>query len=931
MKKTLASLSLILALYSNVGLATTYGYIVNSGSGEVTVCVDGGSGGLQNCDDSGVGAEFSIPSQVAIPDQTFGGNTYAYVTNVYTQNVSQCELNTVDGTFVICDDSGAGAVFPSPYSMAFETVDSTLYAYVTSAITADVTKCTVNASTGAFSGCVTAIDAPILSSPRGLAQITLSDNLYTYITNRSAGTVTQCFVDPTSALLVNCFDSGAGAAFTTPENILFHGGDTEVYAYITDSTYDTDGGVWSCVVNSSTGQFSDCTSTGSGFSTPWGMSTVFGQPYLYISNPGSDEVVQCTLDAMDGSLDSCLSTATGFDSQGYAGHTTNWGMRSFELDGQPFFYITGPWTAYIQQCIMNGSSSSCRAVGEGSALRRTAPFMTTISDVTYLYTAAYDSFGSKTVELCVVGPSGQLSNCDDSGASVGGTPLDVWVGNVGTALVAYILQGIEVNRCAVSSGTGELSSCTTADMGEFFSGSADVLTVQVVDDTPYLYVVDPGDNTVYQCDLDTSTGEILSCSSLGYFDSPRDMAFATVDSVLYAYVTNYFSHEISQCVVNTSTGAFDSCSATTAGTSYPNYLELGTIEGDLYAYLQSGISTITLICTIDDVSGDFTSCSGEVPAAAEIVNLDITSRVTTGGAYSYLGLNENWGVTTCSVDELGVIDYVNCALNVDTFMVGSATDVAFIDLGSYYYAYITDADTGAVIQCNQDPDTGLLSGCADSGAGDVFGNPTGIVLNNVNGTLYSYITDSDDDRVVRCELALYAGTFSGCVEVQGIFDTPFGIEFNNGLAYIADRAGDRVVSCSLDGSGLFDSCIDSGAGAIFAEPADITFFTDAESNLNAYITNSSGDCDLPGNSATFCAVDSGTGLLSDCNNAGLEFVFDEPTGIAFSSDYAFISNSNSGDNRVSHCSLNADGSFEECWDSGANQLSRPIGIAFFTP
>jgi hypothetical protein len=94
------------------------------------------------------------------------------------------------------------------------------------------------------------------------------------------------------------------------------------------------------------------------------------------------------------------------------------------------------------------------------------------------------------------------------------------------------------------------------------------------------------------------------------------------------------------------------------------------------------------------------------------------------------------------------------------------------------------------------------------------------------------------------------------------------------------------------------------------------------------------------NSVTFCLVNPLTGLVNPatCVDSGVGASFAAPAGLKFEpftgTSYAYVANAAPSvplSNTVSQCTLNADGSFNTCNDSGATLLDKPFGITFFNP
>src|SRR6185312_15462582 len=175
------------------------------------------------------------------------------------------------------------------------------FAYVTNINNNKVSLCSVDATTGALSGC--ASTASGFSTPYGIA---LSPNgSYAYVESYGGNTVSQCSVNAATGALTNCASTGSG--FSGPLGAALSANGS--YAYVVNYTSST---VSQCNVSATTGALSHCTRTGSAFSRPDGVALSANGSYAYVTNQGSNTVTQCSVNATTGVLTNCASTGSAF-------------------------------------------------------------------------------------------------------------------------------------------------------------------------------------------------------------------------------------------------------------------------------------------------------------------------------------------------------------------------------------------------------------------------------------------------------------------------------------------------------------------------------------------------------------------------------------------------------------------------------------------
>lgn len=152
----------------------------------------------------------------------------------------------------------------------------------------------------------------------------------------------------------------------------------------------------------------------------------------------------------------------------------------------------------------------------------------------------------------------------------------------------------------------------------------------------------------------------------------------------------------------------------------------------------------------------------------------------------------------------------------------------------------------------------------------IYGSNTTTVTGQIGITSYfAYITFTTSDTLAKCSVGVSNGALSGCSSLLS-FSNPYAIAFNSAnTAYIAISFPASIVSCSVNPS--------SG-------------------------------------SLTGCST---TTILSSSSSAAQGVVYSPMLNMI----YVTISNS-----QVYQCTLNTNGSVSSCTNSGATNLSNPVGI-----
>lgn len=280
------------------------------------------------------------------------------------------------------------------------------------------------------------------------------------------------------------------------------------------------------------------------------------------------------------------------------------------------------------------------------------------------------------------------------------------------------------------------------------------------------------------CEVNEVSGQFKRCEEafVEQVSSPLDIAFVTVEEVPYAYITNsQYPAFVTHCQVE-SNGQLRACLLT----DVPSYAGIAFNESDrLYAYLSVDDSIQKCVVGKNGQLAHQQCVDSGVGPLFTNGAMYITFKTFNGSPYAYIAngdVRHHANVMQCEIIFNG--DFANCMdASVGTVLDGAA-DVDFAILSGKAYAYITQSG-GAIAKCNVAVETGLLHNCATTGG--EFAAPIGMMFKTFADTVYAYVVD-------------------------GGFHTP---------------PANAVSQCRVDVLGDLD-CVDSGVGAVFANPFGIS-------------------------------------------------------------------------------------------------------------
>lgn len=265
---------------------------------------------------------------------------------------------------------------------------------------------------------------------------------------------------------------------------------------------------------------------------------------------------------------------------------------------------------------------------------------------------------------------------------------------------AYVANGgtTSVSQCQVNSSTGALSSCSTITAGI-------TNPYGIALNNNYAYVANSAQNSVSLCTVTASTGALTCSGTTGSgFSSPRMVAL----NQGFAYVANNTGGTVTKCTVNASTGALSSCAVTSGGFNNPR----GISFNNGFAYVTNNGGSTVSQCTVSASTGEFSGCASTGSGFTK------PTGIAFNNGFAYVVNNSTPStVSQCGVDSTtGLLS--GCASSGGVFTGSSAVGIA-INNG---FAYVTNNNSNAVRLCAVGPSTGALSGCATTGSGFSLAN-----------------------------------------------------------------------------------------------------------------------------------------------------------------------------------------------------------------
>lgn len=266
---------------------------------------------------------------------TVNGQQYAYVAN-QGGLVYQCQINN-DGTFSTCDATPQMPPAWNPRAIAFATVNSVQFGYVTDVGGGIIYQCSLNTN-GTFSGCSSAT-ATTFPAPYGITFASVNGTQYVYIADAGQGgmgdygTVYQCPLNDDGTFQTCNPIPTMDVPQWIPYSVNFATTNGTQYAYVADNGTGSAGNVYQCGLNSD-GSFTvdSCTPTPTSgvpvanwYPSDIAFATINGNQYAYVANAQGSvggTIYRCTMNN-DGTFNICELTpstapVTGWEPAGIA-------------------------------------------------------------------------------------------------------------------------------------------------------------------------------------------------------------------------------------------------------------------------------------------------------------------------------------------------------------------------------------------------------------------------------------------------------------------------------------------------------------------------------------------------------------------------------------------------------------------------------------
>jgi len=282
-------------------------YVTNFDGDTVSLCNVDTSTGTLTCVPAG-GNGFSEPTSVALMPSLTG----AYVTNLGNGTVTFCTVNTTNGTFNAPCETALDNI-QNPLFITLNAAGTIAYLVADSSIATTVLKCSVNTTSGLLGPCVATGSG--FSGPTSIAINPVAP--FAYITNSNGSSVSICSIEADGDL-TDCTISSD--TFNLPESIAFNS--TGTVSYIASlSLTGSSNGLVICTVDTTSGNFSSCSTPNTGIINPYGLAVMLDNSFLFLTAPGLDSVYSCQLNSSGGIDDSsnCIIASAGFSTpQGIA-------------------------------------------------------------------------------------------------------------------------------------------------------------------------------------------------------------------------------------------------------------------------------------------------------------------------------------------------------------------------------------------------------------------------------------------------------------------------------------------------------------------------------------------------------------------------------------------------------------------------------------
>lgn len=267
-----------------------------------------------------------------------------------------------------------------------------------------------------------------------------------------------------------------------------------------------------------------------------------------------------------------------------------------------------------------------------------------------------------------------------------------------------------------------------------------------------------------------------------------------------------------------------------------------------------------------------------------------------------------------------------CNQGTSTFLCSQPESNDRLLVRAYQYLYVVNKNTGRVSKCDINHTTGDLTSCQDSGATQLI-NPVFIATYRTSsGQNLAYMTSTSQNIVTVCVINATTGKMSNCTP----FNSANGVNGLNGPAgiatvtssqgtaytYIVNLLNSQTLGCTITPDLGIANCNNVLTGSVSLNyPIDIAINS---TSTFAYITNSVNTS----NAVTLCSINA-SGTTFTCNNAYLNGTIG-PNGISLNPAGTFIYVTDVGSHAIFVCAVNSStGALSSCDNAGVPSSLLP--------
>ncbi|MDF1683839.1 MAG: hypothetical protein P1U36_04190 [Legionellaceae bacterium] len=277
------------------------------------------------------------------------------------------------------------------------------------------------------------------------------------------------------------------------------------YAFIANATTETG---TRCDVDPSTGDFSFCEQ---------GRTAAVNLEQIQVTANGRQAYL---VDAFN-NIQTCAMSVTGEVSDCFTTNAT--GLNNPQTitfnTAETHAYITNFNNSRIIKCDMNSTTHDLTECAQTGGVFLNPQGLILNAANTRAYITTYNRNGQanniNVMKCDVSAGAGELGNCVNSGAALAGQTVygaESIALNAGEMYAYITLKDPQaVMKCDVDASTGNLSACVNQNLqGLSFPGG-----IAITSDNAFVFIVNAGSNTVETCSVSAATGDFTLCKNSG--------------------------------------------------------------------------------------------------------------------------------------------------------------------------------------------------------------------------------------------------------------------------------------------------------------------------------------------------------------------------------------------------------------------------------